>query len=231
MQPADCDERFCAGSVAELRERGGEVPDDLHRPYIDDVVLECERAAGRCAGSVETIDAWFDSGSMPFAQFHHPFENEEEFESAVSRPTTSARRIDQTRGWFYSLLAVSTLVFDRGSYEHCVCLGLIADPEGQKMSKSRGNVVDPWEVLDRHGADAFRWYYLSSQQPWAGYRFSAETVGEAVRQFMLTLWNTYSFFVLYANAEGLGPERTSTRRRRWARRADSTAGRSRGCRG
>nr|MDQ2630109.1 DUF5915 domain-containing protein [Actinomycetota bacterium] len=112
---------------------------------------------------------------------------------------------DQTRGWFYTLLAESTLLFVTSSYENCVCLGLILDPEGQKMSKSRGNVVDPWDVLNAHGADAFRWYYLTAQQPWAGYRFSVDTVGESVRQFLLTLWNTYSFWVLYANAEGLGP--------------------------
>ncbi len=200
-----CEARWCAGSVAELRERGGAVPDDLHRPYIDDVVLKCEQCGGEMRRVVETIDAWFDSGSMPFAQFHHPFENTEEFESRFPADYI-CEGLDQTRGWFYSLLAVATQVFGRGSYEHCVCLGLIADADGQKMSKSRGNVVDPWEVLDLHGADAFRWYYLSSQQPWAGYRFSVDTVGEAVRQFMLTLWNTYSFFVLYANAEGLDPD-------------------------
>ena len=200
----DCEQRWCAGSIAELRDRGGEVPDDLHRPYIDEVVVRCESCGGEMRRVVETIDAWFDSGSMPFAQFHHPFENTEEFTSRFPADYI-CEGLDQTRGWFYSLLAVATLIFDRGSYEHCVCLGLIADPDGQKMSKSRGNVVDPWEVLDRHGADAFRWYYLSSQQPWAGYRFSADTVGESVRQFMLTLWNTYSFFVLYANAEDLGP--------------------------
>jgi len=180
------------------------VPDDLHRPYIDDVVVECERCGAEMRRVVETIDAWFDSGSMPFAQFHHPFENSEEFETRFPADYI-CEGLDQTRGWFYSLLAVATQVFGRGSYEHCVCLGLIADPDGQKMSKSRGNVIDPWAVLNTHGADAFRWYYLSSQQPWAGYRFSVDTVGEAVRQFMLTLWNTYSFFVLYANAEDLGP--------------------------
>ncbi|MFL5870484.1 MAG: isoleucine--tRNA ligase, partial [Solirubrobacterales bacterium] len=200
----DCDERWCAGSVAEIRERGGEVPGDLHRPYIDEMTLRCESCGGEMRRVVETIDAWFDSGSMPFAQFHHPFENTAEFESRFPADYI-CEGIDQTRGWFYSLLAVATQVFGRGSYEHCVCLGLIADPEGQKMSKSRGNVVDPWEVIDRHGADAFRWYYLTSQQPWAGYRFSVDTVGESVRQFMLTLWNTYSFFVLYANAESIGP--------------------------
>ena len=150
------------------------------------------------------IDAWYDSGSMPFAQFHHPFEGTEEFEARFPADYI-CEAIDQTRGWFYSLLAVSTLVFDRASYENCVCLGLILDSDGQKMSKSRGNVVDPWEVINAHGADAFRWYYFTAQQPWAGYRFSTETLGEAVRQFLNQLWNTYSFWVLYANAEGLGP--------------------------
>ena len=201
----DCEERWCAGSVAELRERGGQVPDDLHRPYIDEVTVRCEKCGGEMRRVVETIDAWFDSGSMPFAQFHHPFENSDEFEARFPADYV-CEGIDQTRGWFYSLLAVATQVFGRGSYEHCVCLGLIADPEGQKMSTSRGNVVDPWEVIDTHGADAFRWYYLSSQQPWTGYRFDADTVGESLREFILTLWNTYSFWVLYANAEGLGPE-------------------------
>ena len=125
------------------------------------------------------IDAWYDSGSMPFAQFHYPFEGEELFAERFPADFIS-EAIDQTRGWFYSLLAVSTLVFDRTSYRHCVCLGLILDPEGQKMSKSRGNVVDPWEVISSHGADAFRWYYFTAQQPWAGYRFSTETLGETV---------------------------------------------------
>jgi isoleucyl-tRNA synthetase len=206
----DCDEAFCAGSLSELRERGAEVPDDLHRPFIDEVVLPCSRDG--CDGEMrrvpEVIDAWFDSGSMPFAQFHHPFEGSEEFESRFPADYI-CEAIDQTRGWFYSLLAVSTLVFDRTSYENCVCLGLILDPDGQKMSKSRGNVIDPWEVLNAHGADAFRWYYFTAQQPWAGYRFSTETVGEAVRLFLNQLWNTYSFWVLYANAEGLGPENFS----------------------
>jgi isoleucyl-tRNA synthetase len=201
---AECDERFCAGSIADLRERGGEVPEDLHRPFIDEVVLRCEACGGDMRRVEVTIDAWYDSGSMPFAQFHYPFEGEEVFSERFPADFIS-EAIDQTRGWFYSLLAVSTLVFDRSSYRNCVCLGLILDPEGQKMSTSRGNVVDPWEVIDRHGADAFRWYYLTAQQPWAGYRFSADTVGESVRQFMLTLWNTYSFWVLYANAEGFEP--------------------------
>ena len=158
----------------------------------------------------EVIDAWYDSGSMPFAQFHYPFEGEELFAERFPADFIS-EAIDQTRGWFYSLLAVSTLVFDQASYRNCVCLGLILDPEGQKMSKSRGNVVDPWEVISSHGADAFRWYYFTAQQPWAGYRFSTETVGETVCRFSLTLWNTYAFWVLYANAEGLGPGRARAR--------------------
>jgi isoleucyl-tRNA synthetase len=201
----DCDGRWCAGSIADLRERAkGDVPDDLHRPYIDDVELECEECGGEMRRVPVVIDAWFDSGSMPFAQFHHPFEHGDLFSERFPAEFI-CEALDQTRGWFYSLLANSVLLFDETSYLHCVCLGLILDPEGQKMSKSRGNVVDPDEVISRHGADAFRWYYLTSQQPWAGFRFSVETVGEAVRQFLLTLWNTYSFFVLYANAEGLDP--------------------------
>ena len=179
----------------------------------------------------EVIDAWFDSGSMPFAQFHYPFENEELFEERFPADFI-CEAIDQTRGWFYSLLAESVLLFDTSSYRNCVCLGLILDPEGQKMSKSRGNVVEPWDVIDRHGADAFRWYYFTSQQPWAGYRFSVETVGEAVRQFLLTLWNTYSFWVPLRERRGLEtgelpyvPEWTSseapsvTELDRWARLA------------
>ena len=150
----------------------------------------------------EVIDTWYDSGAMPFAQLHYPFENEAEFERRFPADFI-CEAIDQTRGWFYSQLAESVLLFDQTDYLNCVCLGLILDPEGRKMSKRLGNIVDPHEVIDAHGADAFRWYYLASQQPWAGYRFSADTVGESVRQFLLTLWNTYSFYVLYANAEGI----------------------------
>jgi isoleucyl-tRNA synthetase len=201
----DCDGRFCAGSVAELRERSqGEVPDDLHRPYIDGVTVACQECGGEMRRVESVIDTWYDSGAMPFAQLHYPFENEELFKQRFPADFI-CEAIDQTRGWFYTLLAESTLLFDTSSYRNCVCLGLILDPEGQKMSKSKGNVVEPWDVISAHGADAFRWYYLTAQQPWSGYRFSVDTVGESVRQFLLTLWNTYSFWVLYANAENLGP--------------------------
>jgi isoleucyl-tRNA synthetase len=201
-----CDGRFCAGSVAELRERAkGEVPEDLHRPYIDEVTVKCDRCGGEMHRVESVIDTWYDSGAMPFAQFHYPFENEELFAERFPADFI-CEAIDQTRGWFYTLLAESTLLFDTSSYRNCVCLGLILDPEGQKMSKSKGNVVEPWDVIAVHGADAFRWYYLTAQQPWSGYRFSIDTVGESVRQFLLTLWNTYSFWVLYANAEDLGPD-------------------------
>ena len=165
----------------------------------------------------DLIDVWWDSGCMPFAQWHAPFENQDEFEQHFPADYI-CEALDQTRGWFYSLLAVSTLLFGRSSYETCLCLGLILDPEGQKMSKSKGNVVVPWDVLDTHGADAFRWYYFTSKQPWDGYRFSLETVGESVRQFLKPLWNTYAFYVLYANVNG---SRSPARR---GERTSSTAG-------
>jgi isoleucyl-tRNA synthetase len=200
-----CEAHFCAGSIAELRERAtGEVPEDLHRPYIDEVAVTCEECGGEMRRVESVIDTWYDSGAMPFAQFHYPFENEELFAERFPADFI-CEAIDQTRGWFYTLLAESTLLFGESSYRNCVCLGLILDPEGQKMSKSKGNVVEPWDVISTHGADALRWYYLTAQQPWSGYRFSVDTVGESVRQFLLTLWNTYSFWVLYANAEGLTP--------------------------
>jgi isoleucyl-tRNA synthetase len=202
-----CWKYSCIGSVEELKDRAlTEVPEDLHRPYIDEVVLRCDNES--CEGEMHrvksVIDTWYDSGAMPFAQLHYPFENEELFAERFPADFI-CEAIDQTRGWFYTLLAESTLLFDQSSYRNCVCLGLILDPEGQKMSKSKGNVVEPWDVISAHGADAFRWYYLTAQQPWSGYRFSVDTVGESVRQFLLTLWNTYSFWVLYANAEDLAP--------------------------
>jgi isoleucyl-tRNA synthetase len=199
----------CVGSLEEIRERGGEPPDDVHRPFIDAPVLRCEDCGADMHRVPDLIDVWWDSGCMPFAQWHAPFENEEAFERNYPA-NYICEALDQTRGWFYSLLAVSVLLFGRSSYETCLCLGLILDPEGQKMSKSKGNVVVPWEVLDAHGADAFRWYYFTSKQPWDGYRFSLETVGESVRQFLKPLWNTYAFYVLYANVNAIEDLRVST---------------------
>jgi isoleucyl-tRNA synthetase len=152
----------------------------------------------------EVIDVWFDSGSMPFAQYHAPHAGTEAFEQHFPADFV-CEALDQTRGWFYSLLAVSTLLFDRSSFRNVVCLGLILDEQGRKMSKRLGNTVEPWEVIDRFGADAFRWYLFTSKYPWDGYRFSLETIGESIRQFLLPLWNTYSFYVLYANANGIEP--------------------------
>ena len=206
----------CVGSLEEIRERGGTPPDDLHRPYIDDVVLRCEECGGEMRRVPDLIDVWWDSGCMPFAQWHAPFDNQEEFERRFPA-NYICEGLDQTRGWFYSLLAVSVLLHGRSSYETCLCLGLILDPEGQKMSKSKGNVVVPWDVLDTHGADAFRWYYFTSKQPWDGYRFSLETVGESVRQFLKPLWNTYAFYVLYANVNEPEGESPETELDRWIR--------------
>ena len=197
----------CVGSVAELRElAAGPVPEDLelHRPYVDDVILTCPECGAHMHRVNEVIDAWFDSGSMPFAQWHYPFENEELFRERFPADFI-AEAIDQTRGWFYSLLAIATLVEGRSSYKRVLCLGHILDAEGQKMSKSRGNVVQPDDILDHQGADAFRWFMFGSQQPWSPRRFSAEMVDEVVRKFLLTLWNTYSFFTVYANIDGFDP--------------------------
>jgi isoleucyl-tRNA synthetase len=200
----DGEETICVGSRAELAELAGAeaVPEDLHRPYVDDVVIERDGKTFRRVPDL--IDVWWDSGAMPFAQWHHPFENEDKFEQSFPADYI-CEGLDQTRGWFYSLLAISTMLTGRASYETVLCLGLILDEDGQKMSKSKGNVVVPWEVLDQHGADAFRWYYFTSKQPWDGYRFSLDTVGESVRQFMKPLWNTYSLFVLYANVNDVEP--------------------------
>ncbi|HEU0024133.1 MAG TPA: isoleucine--tRNA ligase [Thermoleophilaceae bacterium] len=205
----------CVGSCAEIEERGGKVPDDLHRPYIDDVVLRCD--CGEDMRRVpDLIDVWWDSGCMPFAQWHAPFENEDGFRERFPADYI-CEALDQTRGWFYSLLAVSTILFGQSSYRTVLCLGLILDGDGQKMSKSKGNVVVPWDVIDAHGADAMRWYYFTSKQPWDGYRFSLDAVAEAVRQFLKTLWNTYAFFVLYANLTDADGEGEPTDLDRWIR--------------
>ncbi|HEU4977153.1 MAG TPA: isoleucine--tRNA ligase [Baekduia sp.] len=196
------------GSFAELQERSGVEVTDPHRPYVDDITFPCPHCDATMRRVPEVIDVWFDSGAMQFAQWHAPFENEERFERSWPADFV-CEALDQTRGWFYSLLAVSVLLFDREPYENVVCLGLILDEEGQKMSKSKGNVVAPFDVIDRFGADAFRWYFFSSKQPWDGYRFSLDTIGEGVRLFLNTLWNTYGFYVLYENAAG-GAERVST---------------------
>jgi isoleucyl-tRNA synthetase len=194
------------GSFGELAERSGRTLADHHRPYVDEIEFPCPADSAQgdsCGRSMrrvpEVIDVWFDSGAMPFAQHHFPFENAEEFERGFPADFICEAQ-DQTRGWFYSLLAVATLLDQGAPYRNVVCLGLILDEEGQKMSKSRGNTVEPWHVLDTYGADAFRWYFFTSKQPWDGYRFSAETIGEGVRLFLKQLWSTYYFYALYANA-------------------------------
>jgi isoleucyl-tRNA synthetase len=192
------------GSLAELAELSGAMLEDPHRPFVDEVTFPCPECEDEMRRVPEVIDVWFDSGSMPFAQFHAPHENQDHFEQRFPADFI-CEALDQTRGWFYSLIAVSTLLFDRSPYRNVVCLGLILDEEGRKMSKSLGNTVEPWEVIDRYGADALRWYFFTSKQPWDGYRFSMETIGEAVRQFLLQLWNTYHLYVLYANANGIHP--------------------------
>ncbi len=190
------------GSLDELEAESGVRLEDPHRPFVDDVVLSCDNCGGDMHRVPEVIDVWFDSGSMPFAQFHAPHENLEHFEQRFPADFV-CEALDQTRGWFYSLLAVATLLYDRSSFRNVVCLGLILDEQGRKMSKSLGNTVEPWEVIDRYGADALRWYFFTSKYPWDTYRFSLNAIGEAVRQFLLQLWNTYAFYVLYANANRL----------------------------
>jgi isoleucyl-tRNA synthetase len=219
---------YAIGSFAELQERSGVAISDHHRPYVDDVRFDCPHVEGTetCGQPMrrvpEVIDVWFDSGAMPFAQHHAPFadlhpttdaagqaDDRQALATAMERFAADGERfpadficeaLDQTRGWFYSLLAVATLLFERSPYRNVVCLGLILDGEGQKMSKSKGNAVEPWRVLDTYGADAFRWYFFTSKQPWDGYRFSEEAIGEGVRLFLKQLWSTYFFYVLYAHA-------------------------------
>jgi isoleucyl-tRNA synthetase len=188
-------------SLQQLRELSGVALEDPHRPFVDEVAFACPRCGAQAQRVPEVIDVWFDSGSMPFAQYGAPHHDAGRFEEHFPADFI-CEALDQTRGWFYSLLAVSTLLFDRSSYRNVVCLGLILDEQGRKMSKRLGNTVEPWEVIDRYGADALRWYLFTSKYPWDGYRFSMEAVGEAVRSFLLQLWNVYGFYVLYANATG-----------------------------
>ncbi len=200
----DCRHDTCVGSVDELAKLSGRdlTGMDLHRPYVDDVTITCPRCERGTAYRIEAVlDAWFDSGSMPAAQFHHPFGANDEFDTHFPADFI-CEAIDQTRGWFYSLLAVNTLAFGKTPYRNVVCLAHIVDKDGLKMSKSRGNVIDPVPVLAERGADALRWYMLSSGSPWTPKRVSIEGIDEATRQFLLTLWNTYSFFVTYANIDG-----------------------------
>ena len=199
----DCGAQESIGSRAALAERTGDPETakvELHRPYIDEVTFKCN--CGGCMKRVpEVIDCWFDSGAMPFAQHHYPFENKDLFEQQFPAKFIS-EGVDQTRGWFYSLMAESTLLFNKAPYENVIVLGHVQDEKGQKMSKSKGNTVDPFEALEQYGADAIRWYFYSNSAPWLPNRFSGKAVTEGQRKFMGTLWNTYAFFVLYANIDG-----------------------------
>ncbi len=195
--------RHCIGSIEELKSMSDNCPDDieLHRPFIDAVTIKCPECGKEMTRVKPVIDCWYDSGSMPFAQWHYPFENKEMFEANFPADFIS-EAVDQTRGWFYSLLAISTLIFDQSSFKNCIVLGHVQDENGQKMSKSKGNAVDPFEALEKHGADAIRWYFCTNSALWLPNRFHDKAVTEGQRKFMGTLWNTYAFFVLYANIDG-----------------------------
>ncbi|MFN8398847.1 MAG: isoleucine--tRNA ligase [Anaerolineales bacterium] len=198
----DCKHRECVGSVAELSEKAGRdlTELDLHRPHVDNVHWKCSECGGEMSRVKDLIDVWFDSGSMPYAQWHYPFENKDKFEAQYPADYI-CEAVDQTRGWFYSLHAISTLLNDQVSFKNVICLGHIQDAEGRKMSKSLGNIVQPWDVLNVHGADALRWYLYTATPPGQERRFSSDLVGEVIRNFTLTLWNVYSFFVTYANLD------------------------------
>ena len=203
----DCKDRECVGSVDELSKFAGRDLSelDLHRPYVDEIAWDCKKCGGRMQRVPDLIDVWFDSGSMPYAQWHYPFGNQEKFKQQFPADFI-CEAVDQTRGWFYSLHAISSLLMDSVSFKNVICLGLILDGEGRKMSKSLGNIVDPWDVLKVHGADAFRWYLYTATPPGQERRFSPELVGSVVRDFTLLLWNVYSFFVTYANLDKWKPE-------------------------
>ena len=198
----ECGHKHSIGSIEELRSMSDNCPEniELHRPYIDAVTIKCPHCGKEMHRVPEVIDCWFDSGAMPFAQWHYPFENKELFEEKFPADFIS-EGVDQTRGWFYSLLAISTLIFGKAPYKNVIVLGLVLDKDGQKMSKSKGNAVDPFEALEKYGADAIRWYFYSNSAPWLPNRFYDEAVIDGQRKFMGTLWNTYAFFVLYANID------------------------------
>ncbi len=198
----ECGHMHSVGSIAELKEMSDNCPDDieLHRPYIDAVTIRCPKCGKEMHRVPEVIDCWFDSGSMPFAQHHYPFENEDVFKKQFPAQFIS-EAVDQTRGWFYSLLAISTLLFNKAPYENVIVLGHVQDENGQKMSKSKGNAVDPFDALEQYGADAIRWYFYVNSAPWLPNRFHGKAVQEGQRKFLGTLWNTYAFFVLYANID------------------------------
>ena len=203
----DCGHMDAIGSRKELAEKSGRedaLTVELHRPYIDEYTITCPDCGKTMHRVPEVIDCWFDSGAMPFAQHHYPFENKEVFEQQFPAQFIS-EAVDQTRGWFYSLLAESTLLFNKAPYENVIVLGHVQDENGQKMSKSKGNAVDPFEALEEHGADAIRWYFYSNSAPWLPNRFHADAVTEGQRKFMGTLWNTYAFFVLYADIDEFDP--------------------------
>ena len=201
-----CGHKHLIGSIEELKSMSSDCPEniELHKPYIDNVHLNCPECGGKMTRVADVIDCWYDSGSMPFAQLHYPFENKEVFEENYPADFIS-EAVDQTRGWFYTLMAISTLIFDKAPYKNVIVLGHVGDKDGIKMSKSKGNVVDPWSVLDVQGADAVRWYFYSASAPWLPSRFSADNVSESQRKFMGTLWNTYAFYVLYANIDEFDP--------------------------
>ncbi len=200
----DCGKTKVVGSKAELKELGGIKGDiELHKPYVDAVEIPCE-CGSKMKRTSEVIDCWYDSGSMPFAQYHYPFENKEVFERTYPADFIS-EAVDQTRGWFYTLLAISTLIFDKAPFKNCIVLGHVNDKDGIKMSKHKGNVVDPWSVLDKQGSDAVRWYFYTSSAPWLPSRFYADAVSEAQRKYLGTLWNTYCFYVLYAEIDKFDP--------------------------
>ena len=202
----DCGHYHVMGSRAELRKYAPDTPEDieLHKPMLDPITFKCEKCGGTMHREPVVIDCWFDSGSMPFAQWHYPFENKEEFERRFPADYIS-EAVDQTRGWFYTLSALSTILFDKPAFKNCIVLGLVCDKDGKKMSKHVGNVVAPADVLTKQGADAVRWYFYTASSPWLPSRFSGNAVSEMQRKYMGTLWNTYAFYVLYADIDEFDP--------------------------